>query len=84
MQVSEGPCSRRYGCTVALRLTVQPCDEDEEKGDKFFPFFCVLEQRWNEIDRGKLKYLGKNLSQCHFFHPISFMDQPEIEPGPLW
>jgi hypothetical protein len=34
----EGPRSRCYGRTAALRLIVQPCDEDEEKGDQiFFP-----------------------------------------------
>jgi hypothetical protein len=27
----EGP--RSYGCAAALRLIVQPCDEDEEKYD---------------------------------------------------
>jgi hypothetical protein len=26
---SEGPCSRRYGRTAALRLIVQPCDGDD-------------------------------------------------------
>jgi hypothetical protein len=25
----KGPTSRCYGCTTALRLLVQPCDEDE-------------------------------------------------------
>jgi hypothetical protein len=30
---SEGPRSRCYGRTAALRLIVQPCDEDEDKGD---------------------------------------------------
>jgi hypothetical protein len=34
-----GPRSRCYGRTAALRLIVQPCDEDEEKGDQFFSFF---------------------------------------------
>ena len=29
----EGPRSRSYGRTAALRLIVQPCDEDEEKDD---------------------------------------------------
>jgi hypothetical protein len=29
----EGPRSRCYGHTTALRLIVQPCDEDEEKDD---------------------------------------------------
>ena len=27
-----------------------------------------MEHRWNEIDREKPKYTGKNLSQCHFVH----------------
>jgi hypothetical protein len=26
-----------------------------------------MEHWWNGTDRGKLKYLEKNLSQCHFF-----------------
>jgi hypothetical protein len=36
----EGPRSRSYGRTVALRLIVQPCDEDEEKDDQFFFHFA--------------------------------------------
>jgi hypothetical protein len=39
-----------------------------------FSFFQVMEHRWNEIDRGKPKYSGKNLSQCHFIHHKSHMD----------
>jgi hypothetical protein len=32
------------------------------KDDQFiFSFFQVMEYRWNEIDRGKPKYSGKNL-----------------------
>jgi hypothetical protein len=50
-----GPRSRCYGHTAALRLIVQPCDED----DYFFTFFRVMEHRWNELDRGKPKYSGK-------------------------
>jgi hypothetical protein len=34
----EGPRSRCYGRTAALRLIVQPCDEDEEKDQFFFTF----------------------------------------------
>jgi hypothetical protein len=34
----EGPRSRSYERTAALRLIVKPCDEDEEKGDKVFVF----------------------------------------------
>jgi hypothetical protein len=55
----EGPRSRSYGRTAALRLTVQPCDEDEEKYYYFFSLLQVMEHRWNEIDRGKPKYSGE-------------------------
>jgi hypothetical protein len=41
-----------------------------------------MEHWWNEIDRGKPKYSGKILSQCHFVHHKSHMDGPGIEPGP--
>jgi hypothetical protein len=71
----EGPRSRSYGRTAALRLIMQPYDEDEEKDEQFFfSFFQVTEHRWNEIDRGKPKYMGKNLSQCHFVHQKSHID----------
>jgi hypothetical protein len=33
----EGTRSRSYGRTAALRLIMQPYDEDEEKDVKFFP-----------------------------------------------
>jgi hypothetical protein len=53
-------------------LLVQPCDEDERLS--VFLFLQVMEHRWNEIDRGKPKYSGKNLSQYHFFHHKSHLD----------
>jgi hypothetical protein len=31
----EGPRSRRYGRTAAVRLLVQPCDEDDDDDDYF-------------------------------------------------
>jgi hypothetical protein len=33
-----------------------------------------MENRWNEIEKGKPKYLGENQSQCHFVHQKSHMD----------
>jgi hypothetical protein len=68
----EGRRSRCYGRTAALRLIVQPCDE--EKDDQFFSFIQIMEHRWNEIERRKPKYLGKNLSKCHFVLHKSHMD----------
>jgi hypothetical protein len=44
----EGPRSRCYGRTAALRLIVQPCAEDEEK-DFFF--------QWST---GGMKLTGEN------------------------
>jgi hypothetical protein len=70
----EVPRSRSYRRTAALRLIVQPCDKEDEKDDQFFSFFQVMEHRWKEIDRGKPKYLGKNLSWCRFVRHKSHMD----------
>jgi hypothetical protein len=66
----EGPRSSFCGRNAALSLILQLCDED----DWCFLFFREMEHRWNEIDRGKPKYSGKNLSQCHFVHHKSHMD----------
>jgi hypothetical protein len=42
----EGPRSISYRRTAALRLIVQPCDEDAEKDDQFFfSLFQVMERR---------------------------------------
>jgi hypothetical protein len=58
-----------------LRLLVQHCDEDEEIDDTFFfSFLQVMQHRCNEIDSGKPKYSGKNLSQFHFVYHKSHMD----------
>jgi hypothetical protein len=35
----EGPRSRRYGRTAALRLIVQPCDEDKDDDYYYFLSF---------------------------------------------
>jgi hypothetical protein len=39
-----------------------------------FSLFQFMEHRLNETDRGKLKYSGENLSQCHFVHHEYHMD----------
>jgi hypothetical protein len=57
------------------RLIVQPYEEDDEV---FFCFSILREHWWNEIDRVKPKYSGKNLSQRHFVHHKSHMDWPGI------
>jgi hypothetical protein len=44
------------------------------KNDQFFSSLQVMEHWWNEIDRGKPKYSGENLSQYHFVHHKSHMD----------
>jgi hypothetical protein len=41
-----------------------------------------MEHQWNEIDRIKPKYSGKNLYQCQFVHHKSHMDRPGIDPEP--
>jgi len=33
-----------------------------------------MEHWWNDDDRGKPKYSAKNLSQCHFVHHISDLE----------
>jgi hypothetical protein len=46
----EGPRSRCYGRTKALRLFVQPYDENEQF---FYQVLQLMEHQCNEIDRGK-------------------------------
>jgi hypothetical protein len=45
---------------------------------------CTDEWTWDSggmvIDRRKLKYSEKNISQCHFIHHTSHTDYPRIEP----
>jgi hypothetical protein len=36
--------------------------------------FKSMEDRWNETDRGKWKYLEKDLSQYNFIHHTTYMD----------
>jgi hypothetical protein len=52
-----------------------------EVDEVFFCFSILMEHRWNESDKGKPKYSEKHLSQCHFVHHKSHMEQPGIEPG---
>jgi hypothetical protein len=70
--VEKGPSAEATDTPQLYGLLCSPCDE--EKDDQFFSFFQVIERRWNEIDKVKPKYSGKNLSQCHFVHHKSHMD----------
>jgi len=38
---------------------------------------------WKNIDRGKMKYYGRNLSQCYYAHHKSHIYWPGIEPKHL-
>jgi hypothetical protein len=38
-----------------------------------------IENCWNYVGGGKLRYLEKNLSHCHFVHNKSHVDCPGIE-----
>jgi hypothetical protein len=56
----EGPRSRRYGRTAALRFLVQPCDEGDDDDDDDFLSFPIngapVEWNWQEkteVLRGK-------------------------------
>jgi hypothetical protein len=37
-----------------------------------------MDHQWNEVDREKPRYSGKNLSQYHFVHQKFNMDRPGI------
>jgi len=59
----------------------------EVLGEKHYTAWVVdgwksMEQWWNDIDRRKLKYLDKNLSQCHLVHHKFHTDWPRIEARP--
>jgi hypothetical protein len=68
----KGPAADATDASQPWRLIVQPC---VMKMINFYLLFILMEHRWNEIDREKPKYSGKNLSQCHFVHHKSHMDR---------
>ena len=77
----EGPRSRCYGRTAALRLIVQPCDEDGEKDDQFFN----ISKEWSTCG---MKLTGENRNTrgkkiCPSVHHKFHMGRTGIEPGPL-
>jgi len=43
-----------------------------------------MEHSWNDNEKGKLKYVNKNLFQCHFVHHKSHTDWPGTEARPPW
>jgi hypothetical protein len=62
---ADAPQPGRFWCNPVMKM--KDCQF-------FFSVLKVMEHRWNEIDRGKPKYSGKNLSQYHFVHHKSHMD----------
>jgi hypothetical protein len=63
--VKEGPAADATDAPQPLGLL---CNPVMKMISFFFSFFRVMYHPWNEIDRGKPKDSGKNLSQCHFVH----------------
>jgi hypothetical protein len=43
-----------------------------------------MEQWWNDVDRGKLKNLGENLSHFHSVHHKSHWTDMSANPGCHW
>jgi hypothetical protein len=75
----EGPRSRCYGRTAALRLIVQPLWWRWREIWSVFLFLQVMEHRWNETDSGKPKYSG---NRAALSTTNSTESEPGIEPGP--
>jgi hypothetical protein len=77
----ERPCSRSYGRTAALRLIVQPCDEDEEKDNQFFSFFQGMEHWCNEIDKENRSTRGTTCPSATLSTTNPTWTDPECNPG---
>jgi hypothetical protein len=76
--VEKGPAADATDAPQPWGLLCNPV----KKMTSFIPFFRAMEHRGNKIDRGKPKYSGINLSQCHSVYHKSHMDWTGIEPGP--
>jgi hypothetical protein len=73
--VEKGPAAEAKDAPQLQGFLCNPVMKMKRKMTSFFFYFSqVMEHRWNKIDRGKPKYSGKNLSQCHFVHHKSHMD----------
>jgi hypothetical protein len=70
----EGPRSTCYGRTAALRLLLQPCDEDDKF---FFAVFPCNGARWNETDGENRSTRGKTCPSA----TLSTINPTWTEPG---
>jgi hypothetical protein len=77
----EGPRSRSYGRTTALRLFVQPYDKDENEQFFFYQVLQVMEHRWNETDRGKPTTWRKTCPSATLPTTNPTWTDPESNPG---
>jgi hypothetical protein len=76
----EGPRSRCYGRTAALRIFVQPYDEDEDE-QFFYQVLQGMEHQWNEIDRGKPTTPRKTCPSANLSTTNPTWTDPGSNPG---
>jgi hypothetical protein len=61
---------------------VQLHDDDDDYYYYYIVIFLVMENRWNEIDRGRQKYSGKTCPSATLSTTNPTRTDPGIETGP--